>query len=126
LLSCCPIIILSLSTEDPELAGIAARYGSSVAQLVLQWNIQRGVTVIPASLKRTELQENLALVPTATDDDGTQKNALGLALSTADMGAIATLDKGKAGRTLILEWGSSSAGELLAPLPTPPVSSSKL
>ena len=37
-------------------------------------------------------------------------------LSDADMQAIGKLDRGKAGRTLVLEWGSSSPGELLAPV----------
>ena len=46
------------------LQAISHEHGCSVAATVLQWNIQRGVTVIPASLKRDELEENLSLMPT--------------------------------------------------------------
>ena len=34
-------------------------------QVVLQWNVQRGVTVIPHTLQRHEVLENLALLPGA-------------------------------------------------------------
>ena len=92
--------------RDPLLGEIANQHGVSTAAVALQWNIQRGVTVIPASLKRSELAENLALLPR------------GEWLSEPEMAAIAGLDRGRAGRTLILEWGESSPGELLAPTPT--------
>lgn len=39
----------------------------------------------------------------------------GVVLSDSDMSAISSLDKGKVGRTLVLDWGSSNPGELLAP-----------
>ena len=54
---------------------ISRRYGCSVAATVLQWNLQRGVTVIPATLKRAELEENLSLMPTLGAAES--KNALG-------------------------------------------------
>ena len=38
-------------------------------------------------------------------------NSLGLALSDADMAAIAALDRGE--RLLTLNWGASDPGELL-------------
>ena len=42
---------------------ISRRHGCSVAAVVLQWDIQRGVTVIPASLKQHELEENIMIMP---------------------------------------------------------------
>ena len=37
---------------------IAAKYGKSVAQVALRWNVQRGVVVIPKSVHKERIQEN--------------------------------------------------------------------
>lgn len=38
--------------ENPVLAGIEEKYGKSVAQVVLRWQIQRGIVCIPKSVKK--------------------------------------------------------------------------
>lgn len=43
------------------LKGIAETHGKSVAQAILQWNIQRGVSVIPKSARRNHMEENLSV-----------------------------------------------------------------
>ena len=40
------------------LAGIGERYGKSPAQVALRWNVQRGVSVIPKSVRRERMEEN--------------------------------------------------------------------
>lgn len=35
---------------DPELVEIGRKYGKSAAQVVLKWNVQRGVSIIPKSV----------------------------------------------------------------------------
>jgi diketogulonate reductase-like aldo/keto reductase len=44
---------------DPFLAEIAEKYGKSVAQVVLRWNTQRGVVIIPKSVHQSRIIENL-------------------------------------------------------------------
>jgi len=47
---------------DPGLAAIAARHARTPAQVVLQWQLQRGVGVIPKSVILSELDDNLAVL----------------------------------------------------------------
>ena len=44
---------------DPTLTGIAAAHGKSVGQVVLRWLVQRGVVVIPKTVRRERMAENL-------------------------------------------------------------------
>ncbi|XP_042480980.1 NADP-dependent D-sorbitol-6-phosphate dehydrogenase-like [Macadamia integrifolia] len=44
--------------DDPVLKGLAEKYKKTVAQLVLQWGIQRNTVVIPKSSKVERLKEN--------------------------------------------------------------------
>ncbi|XP_068646710.1 NADP-dependent D-sorbitol-6-phosphate dehydrogenase-like [Aristolochia californica] len=44
--------------DDPLLKGLAEKYKKTVAQLVLQWGIQRNTVVIPKSSKLERLLEN--------------------------------------------------------------------
>lgn len=67
---------------NPVLAGIAAEYGKTVAQVILRWNIQRGVSVIPKSVHRNRMEENITIWD--------------FELSKEDMTAIAALDLGHA------------------------------
>lgn len=46
---------------DPELKAIAAAHDVSVAQVILRWNLQRGVVVIPGSANPVHIKENLDL-----------------------------------------------------------------
>lgn len=60
------------------LAGIGAKYGKSTAQVMLRWNIQRGIIVLPKSTHKERMIENL--------------NVFDFTLSEEDMAAIAALD----------------------------------
>jgi len=63
------------------LAFIGSKYGKSVAQVILRWLIQRGIAVIPKSVRKERMVEN--------------NNIWDFELSTEDMDAIATLETGK-------------------------------
>ncbi len=66
---------------DPTLSSIAAAHGKSVGQVVLGWLIQRGVVVIPKTVRPERMAENL--------------DVFDLELSEDEMASIATLDQGK-------------------------------
>lgn len=65
---------------DPLLTGIAAAHGRTVAQVVLRWLVQRGVVVIPKSVRAERMAENLDIFD--------------FALTGEQMTAIAGLDTG--------------------------------
>lgn len=58
--------------------GIGAKYGKTAAQVMLRWNIQRGVIVLPKSTHRERMEENI--------------NVFDFMLSDEDMASIAALD----------------------------------
>ena len=70
--------------DDPMLLEIAGRYGKSVAQVVLRWQIQHGNIVFPKSVKGERIRENIAIFD--------------FELEPADMEMIDRLDRGEAGR----------------------------
>ena len=45
--------------EDEMLKGIAAKYNKSVGQVLLRWNAQRGVVVVPKSTHVERIKENI-------------------------------------------------------------------
>lgn len=47
--------------EEPLLLELAARYGKSVAQIILRWDLQHGVVTIPKSTKEHRIIENAAI-----------------------------------------------------------------
>ncbi len=55
--------------ENPVLAQIAAEHGKSTAQVMLRWNLQRGVVVIPKSVHRERMEENLDVFDFELSDD---------------------------------------------------------
>ncbi len=63
---------------NETLADIGSRYGKTTAQVMLRWNIQRGVVVLPKSVHRERMIENL--------------NVFDFTLSDEDMAEIAALD----------------------------------
>ena len=63
------------------LVSLAAKYRKSVAQVVLRWLIQRGVVVIPKSVREDRIRENF--------------NIFDFRLTDAEMAAIAALDEKK-------------------------------
>ena len=64
---------------DPVLAKIGAKYGKTVAQVILRWHLQRGIVVIPKSTHIERMEENF--------------NVFDFTLSADDMKEIAALDK---------------------------------
>ncbi len=55
---------------DPELVAIGEKYGKSVAQVVLKWNVQRGVSIIPKSVHVERMEQNIDIWDfTLTDDE---------------------------------------------------------
>ena len=54
---------------DPTLTEIADAHGKSVAQVVLRWLIQRGVVVIPKSVRSERMAENFAVFDFDLTDD---------------------------------------------------------
>lgn len=64
--------------ENPVLTAIGERYGKSAAQVMLRWNIQRGVIVLPKSTHIERMEQNF--------------NVFDFALSDEDMTTIAALD----------------------------------
>ena len=65
--------------EDPVLMETGAKYGKTTAQIMLRWNIQRGVVVIPKSVHYERMVENF--------------DVFDFSLSDGDMEKIASLDK---------------------------------
>ena len=45
--------------DDPMLQKIAAAHGKTVGQVILRWNVQRGVVVIPKSTHKERIVENI-------------------------------------------------------------------
>lgn len=45
--------------DDPVLQKIAAAHGKTVGQVILRWNVQRGVVVIPKSTHKERIEENI-------------------------------------------------------------------
>lgn len=64
----------------PVLSAIGQKYGKSAAQVALRWNVQRGVTVIPKSVHKERMEQNMAIWD--------------FQLSNEDMAEIAGLDIG--------------------------------
>ena len=64
----------------PVLTKIGEKYGKSAAQVALRWNVQRGVTVIPKSVHKARMEQNIDIWD--------------FQLSDEDMAEIAKLDIG--------------------------------
>lgn len=55
--------------NNPVLTDIASRHGKSAAQVILRWNLQRGVVVIPKSVHKNRMEQNIAVFDFALTDD---------------------------------------------------------
>lgn len=64
----------------PVLTDIGKKYGKTAAQVALRWNVQRGVVVIPKSVHKERIEQNM--------------NIWDFQLSDEDMAQIAKLDIG--------------------------------
>lgn len=67
--------------HHPVLEGIGRRYGKTAAQVALRWNIERGVSVIPKSVHKARMEQNLDIWD--------------FALSPGDRESIEALDLGR-------------------------------
>ncbi|WP_109078290.1 aldo/keto reductase [Aggregatibacter kilianii] len=67
--------------RNPTLTAIGAKYGKSVAQVIVRWLVEQGIVVLAKSTKPERMAENLAVFD--------------FALSEEDKQAIATLDLGE-------------------------------
>lgn len=65
---------------NPELVSIGEKYGKSAAQVALRWNVQRGVVVIPKSVHKERIEQNIDIWD--------------FELTKEDMDIIAELDMG--------------------------------
>lgn len=65
----------------PILSKIGAKYGKTPAQVALRWNVQRGVVIIPKSVRRERMAENFDI--------------WNFRLSDSEMSEIDTLDLGR-------------------------------
>ena len=66
---------------NETIQSIAQAHGVSAAQVILRWDLQRGIVVIPGSSNPEHIRENLDL--------------FGFELSDEEMEQIATLDRGE-------------------------------
>ncbi len=69
--------------ENEMLQSIAAAHGKNVAQVILRWNVQRGVTVIPKSTHKERIEQNFDIWD--------------FTLTAEEMQQIASLDMGYQG-----------------------------
>lgn len=60
---------------DPELTEIGKKYGKSAAQVVLRWNVQRGVSVIPKSVHVERMEQNIDIWDFTLTDEEMEKIA---------------------------------------------------
>ena len=67
--------------QNETLRSIGAKYGKSPAQVILRWNVQRGIVPLAKSVHRERMKQNLSVFDFALSDD--------------DMLAISQLDEGQ-------------------------------
>ncbi len=67
--------------DDPTLAGIAAKYGKTTAQIVLRWHVELGNAAIPKSGNPVRMAQNI--------------NIFDFALTSEEVAAISALDTGE-------------------------------
>lgn len=56
--------------DDSAVQEVARRVGRTASQVVVRWHLQRGDVVIPKSVHRDRMAENLAVFDFALDDEG--------------------------------------------------------
>ncbi len=61
--------------ENPVLAEIGKKYGKTVAQVILRWELQRGIVIIPKSTHIERMEENFNIFDFALTDEEMQKIA---------------------------------------------------
>ena len=74
---------------EPILAGIAKKHGRTPAQVILRWNVHQGVIVIPKTVHKERMKENLDIWDFSLDDEDMEK------ISSLDKGCPSMLDTRK-------------------------------
>lgn len=74
---------------EPVLLEIAEKHGKTPAQVILRWNVQQGVIVIPKSVHKERMEENLAIWDFALDEEDMEK------IASLDQGCPSMLDTRK-------------------------------
>lgn len=69
------------------LKGIAGAHKKTVGQVILRWNVQRGVTIIPKSTHKERILENFDIWDFVLTDQEMEK------ISSLDMGYVGTAIK---------------------------------
>lgn len=59
--------------HNETLKNIGAKYGKSIAQVVLCWLLQRGIVCIPKSIKKERMEENFNVFDFSLDKEDIQK-----------------------------------------------------
>ena len=72
--------------QEAMLQGIADAHQKTIAQVILRWNVQRGVTVIPKSTRQERIEENFAIWD--------------FSLTTSEIAQIGALDLGYVGEAV--------------------------
>ena len=67
--------------SHPVLTEIGNKYGKTAAQVALRWNVDRGVVIIPKSIQKERMEQNMDIWD--------------FKLNEEDMQKIAALDTGK-------------------------------
>jgi 2,5-diketo-D-gluconate reductase A len=70
--------------DDAAVAAIAAKYGKTVAQVIIRWHLDIGNIVIPKSNRRERMAENLDVTDFALTDD--------------EVATVSAVNRGEAGR----------------------------
>lgn len=73
--------------ENEMLKKIATVHGKTVGQVILRWNVQRGVTVIPKSTRPERIEENFQIWDFSLTEEQMKK------ISSLDMGYVGTAIK---------------------------------
>ena len=73
--------------ENEMLADIASAHGKTIGQVVLRWNVQRGVVVIPKSTHKERIEENYDIWDFSLTDEEMKQ------ISSLDMGYQGTAIK---------------------------------
>ena len=82
--------------HNATLTAIAKKHNKSVAQVILRWHIQRGVVIIPKSVHKERIEENIDIYD--------------FELSAEDMAAITAMDLG---HSEIIDHYSAAAAKWL-------------
>lgn len=74
---------------EPVLMKIADKHGKTVPQIILRWDIQQGIVIIPKSVHKNRMEENIAVWDFELDTDDMEQ------ITALDKGQPSMLDCGK-------------------------------